>query len=120
MALALLLAVQAAAAPPSAEAEPLPPLRRLDFDLARPLALDTDVTRQRCARDDPETILVCGRRNPAGTYPLEQWQRIFREEPLVARGRLFGNVVGQVYGETAILDRGEASQRIMVRLRLPF
>ena len=121
MALALLIAIQAAAAPPPAAAAVQIP-QVVDFDLARLRVADADaeaVSRPGCGTVDASEILVCGRRR-SGTYPLEQWARIYETQPLVAEGRIFGNVVGQVLAETAVLDRGAVTHRVMVRLRLPF
>lgn len=116
MAMAFLLALQAAAATPIA-----PALAPIDFDLAR-LARDGPAltTRRDCARGDPAAIVVCGRRAPGGDYPLEAWERAFATRPIVAETRLFGNLMGDVHAESATLDRGAVSQRAMVRLRVPF
>jgi hypothetical protein len=110
MSLGLMLILQAAAPPPVAT-----PLRPIGFDLA---AL---ARRERCTGSEAADILVCGRRPEGGVgYPLEEMERRYRREPLVAETRLFGNVIGDVHVESAPLDRGAVSKRVMVRVRIPF
>lgn len=119
MSLTLMLALQAAATP----AAP-PALVPVDFDLARYRPLDFDpgiASRSRaCAAAETGTILVCGRRPAGGAYPMAEMARLFAERRLVAETRLFGNVIGDVHGESVALDRGAVSNRAMVRLRVPF
>jgi hypothetical protein len=111
--LALLLALNAAAAP----ADP-PALLELDFDLAR-LSPPQLGLPGRCNRADPSAIVVCARRG-GGQYPLEEMAHIFAPRRLIAETRLIGNLVGDVHVESGGLDRGAASNRIMVGVRLPF
>ena len=115
--MAFLLALQMTAAP-----TPPPPLTAIDFDLARVRQSDGRnlTTRRDCARDDPQAILVCGRRAPGGDYPIEAWERAYATRPIVAETRLFGDVMGDIHAESVMLDRGAVSQRVMVRLRFPF
>ena len=121
MALALLIAIQAAAAtPPAAVDAQIPQV--VDFDLARLRGADADadaIPRPGCGTVDPSEILVCGRR-PASTYPLEQWARIFALEPIRAEMRIADGLVGGVHVEQAVLDRGQVANRFMIRLRMPF
>ncbi len=119
MTMSLLLALQAAAAAPAPQA-----IQPLDFDLSRvrPFEVGDAATQAplNCRTADDSEIVVCGRRPAGGAYPLEEMARMFAVEPLLAETRLFGNAAGRVEVESATLGRGEVSNRIMVRLRLPF
>lgn len=120
MALALLIAIQAAAATPAAAAVQIPQV--IDFDLARLRVADADadaIPRPGCGTALPSEILVCGQR-PSSTYPLERWARIFAVEPIRAEMRIARGLVGDVHVEQAVLDRGQVSNRFMIRLRTPF
>jgi hypothetical protein len=112
MAMAFLLAVQAAAAP----APPI--LDPIDFDLAqlRPLASGLD----RCAPRDGTEIVVCGVRPRGQDYPLAEMERLFATRPIVAEGRLIGNVTGRAYVESVELPNRMTSKRIMIGIGLPF
>jgi hypothetical protein len=117
----LMLMLQSAAAVP-----PSPGLARIDFDLAtyRASGLASDlagsVTRPHCDRaGDAATIVVCARR-PGGAYPMAEMARLFAERPLTASVRVFGNGTLGIQGESAGLDRGAVSNRVLVRLRVPF
>ena len=112
MPLTLVLALQAIAAP-----APAPPLLDLDFDLGRYSRLELG---RDCRRDDPSAITVCGRRSSGGAYPLEEMARIFEPGRLIARTRIAGNLTGDVHVESAAMDRGAVSNRVMIGLRLPF
>jgi hypothetical protein len=113
MPLALLLALQAAAAA-------APAIARIDFDLARFSEIDLGLGRGTCRRDDPNAIVVCGRRGN-GTYPLDRMARIFEPGRIVARTHLTGHLTGDVHLERGdFADRGVVPNRIMVGLRLPF
>ncbi len=116
MSLALMLVLQAAVPPPA------PTPAAIDFDLARyrPADARVGITARPCPINDPATIVVCGRRPSGGAYPFEEMARLFAVRPLVAETRLFGNVIGDVHGESVTLDRGAVSHRAMVRIRLPF
>jgi hypothetical protein len=46
--------------------------------------------------------------------------RIFEPGRLVAETRLQGGLTGDVHVESAPMDRGAVSNRVMVGLRLPF
>jgi hypothetical protein len=125
MALAFLLALQAAAVPgPAATpARPAPPaFAAIDFDLGRlpPGGAAFDLPGQACRNADPATILVCARRGGAGAYPLEEWARIFETRPFVAEIGLGGGATARAYGESVTLDRGAVSNRAMVGIRFPF
>ncbi len=119
MSLPLLLALQAVATPASSEIVLTP----IDFDLAgvRPLDSGRGATRpQGCDRSDPNAIVVCGRRPSGGAYPIEQWQRVFALDPIRAEMRLTGNLVGSAVVEQVVFPRGEVSNRVMLRIRMPF
>lgn len=120
MSLPLLLAFQTAAA-----AAPVPEivLAPIDFDLASVRRLDPDrdaIRAQGCDRSDPDAIVVCGRRPTGGTYPVGQWERIFALDPIRAEMRLTGNMVGSAVVDQVVLDRGAVSNRVMLRIRMPF
>ena len=115
---ALLIVLQAAAAPaPGAAA----PLAEIDFDLRRLARGDASrfSIAPRCRRDG-DAILVCARRPTGGEYDTEAWEPVFAQRPIRAEARLFGDATGAVELEQVELLRGEISNRIMVRLRLPF
>jgi hypothetical protein len=117
--LPLLLALQSAAIPASPEIVLTP----IHFDLAsvRPLDSGRFATRpQGCDRSDPDAITVCGRRPRGGAYPIEQWQRTFALDPIRAEMRLTGNLVGSAVVEQVVFPRGEVSNRVMLRIRMPF
>lgn len=111
MALAFLLALQAAAAPAPPE----------DFDLARvvPAGPELGGPVAGCRRDVTEAIIVCGRRPGIGDYPIEQWERVFAERPLVAEKK-FGRATARAFVEGATLGNGMISNRVMVGIKLPF
>ena len=110
MALYLILALQAAAAP-------APALPEVDFDLAR--YRQVELGRGACRRD-PSEIVVCARRE-AGAYPLGEMARTFEPGRLIAETRLTGNLIGNVHVEQVEMpDRGAVARRIMFELTLPF
>jgi hypothetical protein len=51
---------------------------------------------------------------------MEEMERRYATRPLVAETRLTGNLMGDVHVESVALLRGEVSNRVMVRIRLPF
>ena len=108
MSLSLILALQAA-----------PPLAAIDFDLARLRRAEPWETGRRCAAGDREAITVCGRRS-GGAYPLDEMARIFEPRPLRAEMGVADNMTGDVHVEAGPIDRGAASNRAMVRLRVGF
>lgn len=112
MSLALLIFVQAAAAP---AAGPLP----IDFDLARYRPAQDRATAGGCA-GGPGEIVVCGRRRQGRDYPMAQWARVFGTRPLVAEIGIAGDLRGNVRLDSVELDRGAVSNRVMVGLKLPF
>lgn len=116
MGLALMLAMQASAAPVAPPA-PSPPIIS-NFDLAR--VRTPDIAGLPCFGAEPGTIVVCARRRTSGGYPLEQWERIFAEPPLIAETRLSGNVTGRAYTESVAIGLGQVSNRFMVGIRTPF
>lgn len=120
MTISLLLALQAAGAAP----EPAPVIQPIRFDLARvrPFEVGDAVSRTplNCRPGEDAEIVVCGRRPSGGAYPIEAMERLFAVEPLVAEARLFGDAAGALEVDSVTLDRGAVSNRIMVRLHLPF
>jgi len=120
MSLAFMLLVQAAAA---AAPPPLPPtagLLRIDFDLGRYRPAESGSGSCTGAGADPEEVVVCGRRRQDGGYPFAEWARLFAPRPLVAEIGIIGNVRGDMHVESVVLDRGAVSNRVMLRLKLPF
>jgi hypothetical protein len=116
MSLALLILVQAAAAPASG-------LLPIDFDLARYRpAQDGAAGARGCSggRGGPEEVVVCGRRRQGGDYPMAQWERLFAPRPLTAEIGLGGNTRAGLVVDSVVLDRGAVSKRAMVRLTWPF
>jgi hypothetical protein len=119
MALALVIALQAAAAgPAAAAAPPVPGVAAVDFDLA-------EVNRRQqaeagCRQGQAGEIVVCGRRPGGGDYPMEKWERIFREGPLVAEKDIGGGAVARAYVEQVEIGAGQVSKRAMVGVKLPF
>jgi hypothetical protein len=96
---------------------------RSDFDLAgvRPADdLDLLSAREACRRQSPDEILVCGRRRSADGYPMEEMERVFATRPIVAEMSIGGGAAGRAFVESAALDRGAVSTRVMVGIRLPF
>jgi hypothetical protein len=119
MSLILLAAFQAAA--PATSLAPVP-LMRSDFDLAdaRPAdGSDLLTGRQGCRREGSDEILVCGQRPSAGAYPMEEMARLFATRP-IAEMALGRGAVGSAFLESAGMDRGAVSTRVMVGIRLPF
>jgi hypothetical protein len=119
MSLSVLLALQTATTPASSEIVLTP----IHFDLASVRRLDPGRGATRapaCDRSDPDSIVVCGRRPSGGAYPIEQWQRIFALDPIRAEMRLTGGLVGSAVVEQVVLPRGEVSNRMMLRIRMPF
>ena len=116
MSLSLVLALQAAAAPPAAAPAPqrwvVPVLAAgstLDFDLAR-----YRPAGGRCSGAGAGEVVVCGRRGGAGDYPLAQWAQIFAPRPVRAELDLGGNVRGRIHAEAVPMDRGAVSNRVMI------
>jgi hypothetical protein len=108
MTLSLLLALQAAPAPPPAA--PLP----VDFDLAQVRPGDD------CRREGGAEIIVCGRRPGRGDYDFEKWEKVFAEKPIVAELGIGGGAVARAYAESVDMPQGQVSKRIMVGIKLPF
>ena len=113
MSLALLILVQAAAAPP---AGPLP----IDFDLARYRPAPDGARGCAGGAGGPEEVVVCGRRRQGGDYPMAQWARVFAIRPLAAAIDVGGNARADLHVDSVVLDRGAVSNRVMVRLTWPF
>ena len=107
MALAVLLALQAAAPAPPAAAP-------IDFDLARVKPSDP------CAGGATSEIVVCGRRPGRGDYDLEAWEKVFREKPLIAEIGVGGGAKARAYVESAPMPQGQVSKRAMVGIKIGF
>ncbi|HEY0027003.1 MAG TPA: hypothetical protein VGC35_03965 [Allosphingosinicella sp.] len=117
MALAFLIALQAAAAIPGPAAAAAAPV---DFDLAELTRRQQAEAGAGCGARGAGEIVVCGRRPGAGDYDMEKWERIFREGPLVAETDLGGVATGRAYTEQVELGQGMVSKRFMVGVKLPF
>ena len=115
MSLALMLVLQAAAAPPA------PLVAPIDFDLARYQADGPSLARLRdCAAGAPAAIVVCGRRRSGGAYPMEEMERLYARGPLVAETGLIGNARARAYVESVAFPGGQISNRVMIGIKLPF
>ena len=113
MALAFLLALQAAASG-------VPGVTAVDFDLAEATKRQQAQAAASCGQPGAGEILVCGRRPGAGDYPMEKWERVFRERPLVAEKDIGGGAVARAYVEQVELGSGQVSKRVMVGVNLKF
>lgn len=116
MSLALMLALQAAVAPPA------PLVAPIDFDLARYRsdAPGLGLPGRDCAADAPAAIVVCGRRRSGGAYPMEEMERLYAQEPLVAEIGLIGNARARAYVQSVEFPNGQVSNRVMIGIKLPF
>jgi hypothetical protein len=118
MALAFLLALQAAAGP---AAEPaVSGVTAVEFDLAEATKRQQAEAAAGCGQRGAGEILVCGRRPGAGDYPMEKWERVFREEPLVAEKGIGAGAVARAYTEQVEMGSGQMSRRAMVGVKLRF
>lgn len=99
---------------------PLAPLAAIDFDLARYRPAGDWTPGPACDRADASAIIVCGRRGRGGAYPLEEMALIFEPRPIRAETGIAGNVRGDIHGESVALDRGAVSNRVMLRVGIPF
>lgn len=114
MSLALILAMQAAAMP-----APLP-LAPIDFDLARHRPLEQGLPGRGCRADDPAPIMVCARRRSGGSYPMDEWARIFAPRPLRAERDLGNGATLGFHAQAVEIAPGLVSNRVMFGLRMPF
>lgn len=116
MALALVLALQAALGAPAAAS----PIVAIDFDLARVRSDERWTPGGACRRGDPSTIVVCARRSHGGDYPMEAMERLYGVRPLLAEKQLGPGTVGRIYGEQVPMGRGAVSNRILIGVRTSF
>jgi hypothetical protein len=116
VAIAMLMALQAAVPAPVAAQ---PPLAAIDFDLAEYARRQQAEGRCGGASTGGE-IIVCGRRPGTGDYDLEKWEKIFREDPLVAETNLGNGVTGRAYTEQVDFGNGFVSKRAMVGIKIGF
>jgi hypothetical protein len=105
MPLALLLTLQAAAAPAA-----------IDFDLAR----YRPSRPQGCGSATGTEIVVCGRRLNREIDPSGELARRYAGRPLKAEVGLGGGATARSYVQSAEMPRGAVSKRIMVGIKLPF
>ena len=129
MALTLILALQAAAAPAPTE-PPAPPRWAIVPGIVEQFAgggsggadLARTAGAAACLPAAGTEVLVCGpRRGGPGDYPLAYWARVFGPEPPIrAEMGLGGNVTGRIYSEAVPMDRGAVSNRAMIGIKLPF
>ena len=106
MALALLIAFQAAAS------APVP----IDFDLAK---LPADgLGFNRCVRHGAGDIVVCGRRGDG--YRITALDGRFDEKPLVAETSIAPGVSVRAFGDSADMPGGHVSKRALVGVRVKF
>lgn len=116
MSLMLSFALQAAASAPAG------PVLNVDFDLAdvRPMEWSIGGMTQRCDRQGPGDIVVCGRRSSEDAYPYAEMARLFEPRRIVAETPIGRGMTGRAFVESVTLDRGAVSQRVMVGIRVPF
>lgn len=113
MALALLLALQAAAtAAPSGPA----PIR---FDLGKLRPAGPDPAPSRCRPGDGNEIVVCGRRGQ-GAYPYEEMERLFAIKPVVAEKDIGGGATARAYVEGVEIAPGLKSNRALFGIKVGF
>ncbi|MGZ8311195.1 MAG: hypothetical protein ACXWUX_11835 [Allosphingosinicella sp.] len=96
---------------------------RTDFDLADIRWTDEGPNggpSLGCRRRSSDEILVCGRRPGGEDYPIAEMSRLFAQRPIVAEMSLGGSMTGRAFVDSAVLDRGAISNRIMFGIRLPF
>ncbi len=116
MALAWLMAVQAAASPAAL------PMLSIDFDLAavKPAA---EAPPLLCDPVEGEDIVVCGRILQARPFTPEEMDRLARlyaEKPVRAAIDLGGGAKGAFTFAPTQLPGGVVSNRVMVGIKLPF
>jgi hypothetical protein len=114
MTLAILVALQAAAAAPAP-----PAVDPTEFDLASLERADGRFASTIGCRREPGEITVCAQPSGGG-YDFDEWARIFATRPLVAETHLTGSLTGRAYVESHTLPNGMVSKRAMVGIRLPF
>jgi len=107
MPLALLLTLQAAAAPAPAA---------IDFDLAK----YHRSPGERCDRSNASEIVVCGRRLNQEIDPTGELARRYATRPVKAEVGIGGGAVARSYVEAAEMPRGAVSKRIMIGIKMPF
>lgn len=111
MPIVLTLALQAAASAPAA----------IDFDLARLERPAAPATILRpCPTGDGEEIVVCGRRDRSGDYPVERRARRFTQPLPLAEVGVGGGALVRAYVETAVVGPGATANRVMIGIRVPF
>ena len=99
----------------AASAAPLP----VDYDLAKAPSEWSMNATGRCGSQDGAEIVVCGRRGGGG-YPMEKWERIFAQKPLVAEADIGRGATARAYVQRVEMPNGEVSNRMMVGIKLPF
>lgn len=118
MSLTLLMALQAAA-PATAQR-----VLSIGFDLADVRAAEEEgalpYQRRDCRRGAGDEIVVCGRRPSDEAFPMDEMARRYAEEPIVAEMGLGGGATARTLVEQVQLDRGAMSNRVMIRITIPF
>lgn len=116
MTLALWLTLQATAEPP------VPPLAvPRDFDLAKLREEEEAPRLQRaCRGEDPDEIVVCGKRPGGGDYPYEEKARLYATKPVVAEMDIGDGAKANAHVESVAMPGGAISKRIMIGVKLPF
>ncbi len=94
--------------------QPLP----IDFDL-RPRVVGDACAAGRPATDEDE-VLVCGRRDAASRYRLVPLDTSRFESDLRAEATIVGDLKGAAELDRQELAPGLVSNRVMLRLKLPF
>ena len=111
MSLALLFALQAAAAGVAPQSPPK------DFDLRNLPSGEAGCGDQGASGSD---IVVCGRRRGSGDYPMAEMERRYARKPLIAEIGLGGTVTGRAYVESSEISPGVVSKRAMIGIKTPF
>ena len=109
MPLALLLSLQAAAAP-------APPSAPVDFDLAK----YRPSPPEGCGAAIGAEIVVCGRRPRQSLNPDPELARRYQTAPVKAEIGIGGGAVARSFVESVEMPRGAVSKRLMIGIKLPF
>ena len=112
MALALLMAVQAAASSAPAGAVPI------EFDLKTHKPAPDPEGAAACAQQSASDIVVCGRRGPG--YRVPELDGRYDEKPLRAEIGIGGGTTVRAYVESVEFPNGQVSKRAMVGVKMKF
>jgi hypothetical protein len=95
----------------------------LQVAIAPTVPADFNLARYRpsvsCESSGPFDVVVCGRRH-GDRNRLLPIEGSFETGPLIAETGVGGNMKAGMVGETVRFSNGTVSNRVMVRLRVPF